>query len=180
MSDEYSYTIDQILSPATPIAAVRIEGGSTTTRVPEDAKEARVDRIFALALVEETYNDSSVDNVIPMVQSDEGILMLVTEMPDYIGFIEAAFPFLPLTVSLDEADDRAASTCEPFPAPTTITLIRSEIAMGTSLIRKQIQELITRHNAKIDEPEPGKLIQLASKTNGQLASDPTPIEPEGA
>ena len=148
---EYSANIIDMMPPVAPVAAVCIE---------ENNPVAKVVRIHGFALVEESFDDGmEANNVIPLTESDDGILFLATALEGYVGMIEV-MPGLILPESIDlqsESDDCSEA-------------LRSA--------RRQVTLLVERRAAQQDERKPAQVVRLAKPEEPESEPDPEGSQPE--
>jgi hypothetical protein len=162
MSDmtDVSTTIENLSPPAVPLLACFMPGADALTKA--DGTVVRVERAYALALVLEEYSyansneDREARFVVPVVDADDGTMILATEMDGYIGFIEAPSRFdgdLPIVMDLrEEANDPA--------------------------LLRRVRNLVVRHNTRkqVREAPEAPVVTLASKRAGTTEPAPPPRE----
>jgi hypothetical protein len=133
--------------------------------VSDDSNEATLERVHGFGLVEESYKDEEYANVIPLTNAPDGTLVQATALDGYLGMIEIRSPLvLPKTLNW-RSDDGVPIM------PLLISSDPEQSAIGGAIL--QIQALVERHNARVGEPEPAKVVRLAN--NGQQApTEPAP------
>jgi hypothetical protein len=149
--ESYQYAIENIIPASVPMAAVCVAGADIETSVPEDAKVARLERILAIAMIEEIDGSKDpVTTVMPMSPADDGTLMASPALDGYIGFVEIPHDLmLPLEVDLDREE-------------------------GQSPVTDLVCRHIERHNAKTMPREPARLVSIGDKKSSAGKTEPAP------
>lgn len=162
---DYETEITEMVAAAVPMLACFQSGASAFVKATGTV--VRIERVYCLARVQETYKirkdgkleDLASEFIVPVVDSNDGLMGLATQEEGYIGFFEAPTRFeddLPMTIDLGSQ-------------------------LEANALMRRVKSLLARHNARkqAEDPDDAQVLRLASRRTAPNVAPTEPAPPPG-